>query len=230
MPEAQWLEFSQWVYSTLEAKINEWTTGVAAVAEMTAEARGGCASTRCAPELAWTQAWWQRWSTLEEFARCCRLPVPGTVDMMAKLVASGAFVRRETGGSVRFGYKPDGFLVYGPRLAGRIDAIWEDVYQEDVMTPFAVEFRRALNSKQAGTPMLVPVAGGQGISVRARVLILNYRSGRPLNCSFHTTANRHSPMFRMKTPSKTARRRYAWKRRRNSVAQPPCTMSCILPT
>ena len=56
---------------------------------------GGCASTRCAPELAWTQAWSQRWSTLEEFARCCRLPVPDTADLLAKLVASGAFVAGE---------------------------------------------------------------------------------------------------------------------------------------
>lgn len=175
MAAKQWLEFPRWIYGELDTNIAQWTTGAVAPPVLAPKAswrpRVYALKTE---ELAWTQAWFQRWSTLEEFVQCCHLALPAMAELLQKWVTSGEFSCRIVQGVAKYGRKPrGGILVYDPRLAHPTDPFWEDVCdQEAVTTPFAVEFARSEPS-QAGAPVLVPVPDDQGMPVRATVLILD---------------------------------------------------------
>ena len=100
----------------------------------------------------------ERWSTLEEYSRCCHLPAPAMAELLHKWLAAGDFACRELQDVTWYGRRPAaGILLYSPFLTEPEPLFWEDVYdRETVATPFAVEFARS-EPGLAGAP----VAPGQ---------------------------------------------------------------------
>ncbi len=191
---AQWLEFSAWVHAMVVAKMHAYLAAylAAAPAASPSPLPVSWQPRRCVlnvAELVWAQAFLREWSTLDQFAQHCRAAVAAIAPIVQGLVAAGEFIKREENGVAQYGHKIQRALVTADAWFGRYWG-WlnlELVEERPVVTPFAVEYARA-DPEQAGAPMLIAVAAGQGTPVRGRLLLYGAgveRLGMPesiLNC------------------------------------------------